>query len=189
MTRSAEESRRCACAWLLSILAGCASVPPSTEQVAEPEERYSVVLLAVRQDYESDWNPHDEYGSIELDWQAPVAELVDVQIALQYAEQDSAETVALENDYGFRVRLIRNPATLVPYVGAGLAFVAVRERENGTDVDGTQGLYVRGGVEWRFSSNFFLELDLKAVRGGELDLDEERDFHYAQIGLGVGVRL
>jgi opacity protein-like surface antigen len=180
---------RCAGASLLSTLAGCASVAQSTEQAVEPQERYSVVLLAAMQDYESDWNPHDEYESIELDWQAPIAELVDVQIALQYAEQDRAETVALENDYGFRVRLIRNPAPLVPYVGAGLAFVAVRERENGTDVDGTQGLYVRGGVEWRFSNDWFLELDLKAVRAGELDLDEDRDFHYVQIGLGIGVRL
>lgn len=86
----------------------------------------------------------------------------------------------------------RTERKTIPYVGGGLAFMAVgQEVSRGAfkvdDDDSTVGVYVNGGVYWRLGKAFNIGIDARVVTGTSIELfGEKGDANYGQLGLILG---
>ncbi len=182
-----------AAAWVAATLAaGCAAPAAPDEDLAFATVVEGLVGL---RDLDDDFEPVEEHVAIGLGVvHLPAGWPVELEAALQYSEADDLvfRSELVELSVGLRKTLPLDGAPVALYGGAGAAWlwgdldVAV-PASIAAESDASIGGYVHVGFVWMFAPGTTVGLDLRMVRGTELDLGSvEGDADYRQIALVFG---
>jgi opacity protein-like surface antigen len=155
-----------------------------------------------------DWSPVEEQGTLGLAFvheapgsvvgveaQAFVSERTEDDFSASPTTVVDARGRTRELCFGLHKSLPVQYEGVHPYLGGGFSLLRAELRgASGTEEveedDDSAGLYLHGGVEFDFTPNLFLGLDLRGRAGQKVELlDDDLNAYYGQVAIVLGVRL
>jgi hypothetical protein len=139
--------------------------------VARADSKGHVNFILGEKAMDNDWEPNDSQKEVGIDvtwgpsdW--PIAFATDVYGASASANILGFEVNDQSSELAFGVRKIWEAGPARPYIGGGVAKLAVeREVNNDTDDDSTLGGWIGGGIFWRLGSRFNIGFAARISRG------------------------
>ena len=120
---------------------------------------------------DKDWDPNDSQGEAgaEVTWGPsnwPIAFATDILASSAGADIIGVEVNDQSSELAFGVRKIWEAGSARPYIGGGIAKLAVQREAGSTKVDdSTVGGWIGGGIFWRLGARFNIGLAARVSRG------------------------
>jgi opacity protein-like surface antigen len=193
---------------LALLAASCTSVASAGTGIDSDHSSSTLDLhIGIRSLDDHDWQPVDDQAVLGIEYvHEPPESTVGLEFgffASESSEDDfivsptntvDARSRTRELTLGVHKYLPVHYEGIHPYLGGGLSLLRAEVRGasgsgQGTDDDGSAGLYLHGGVEFDLSANFFLGVDLRFRGGNEVELfDEKESTGYSQVTIVLGLR-
>ena len=142
-----------------------------TPAVARADSKGDVNFIIGQKKLDKDWDPNDSQGEFgaEVTWGGsdwPIAFATDIVASSAAADIIGVEVKDQSSELAFGVRKIWEAGHARPYIGGGIAKLAVQREAGGVKVDdSTLGAWIGGGIFWRLGSRFNIGLAARISRG------------------------
>jgi len=139
--------------------------------IARADSKGNVNFIIGGKKLDKDWDPNDSQGEAgaEVTWGPsdwPISFATDVVASSAAADLIGVEVKDQSSELAFGVRKIWEAGSARPYVGGGIAKLAVQREAGGVKVDdSTLGAWIGGGIFWRLGARFNIGLAARISRG------------------------